>query len=206
MWSTVVMCCAAVGMLSLQGWRTFAQSPQAWPEETVDASEWERALTTGLWQGRRDAPTVMVAFIDFTCPYCQRLAPTLDSLVERNPEHVSIVFQHYPLGRPLSTAAAIAAECASEQGHFVEMAGALYSTLGSDPSVPPDWVALARQAGVEDRTLFQACLERPAESFARISTGRELGQSWGVRGTPALFVDSRLSGARSLAELEELLK
>ncbi|MCA9611129.1 MAG: DsbA family protein, partial [Myxococcales bacterium] len=39
----------------------------------------------------------VVVFSDFQCPFCSRIVPTLDRLLETYPSELRIAFRHYPL-------------------------------------------------------------------------------------------------------------
>src|SRR5438128_2310351 len=77
-------------------------------------------------KGPEDAAITIVEFSDFQCPHCAEAFPDLSNLV-RSRSDVRLVFRHYPLDsscngtlpgplHPNACLAAVAAECASEQG------------------------------------------------------------------------------------------
>ena len=71
--------------------------------------------------------TVQV-FSDFTCPFCARLAPRLDRLVDELRGDVRVVFRYYPgSNRQGSMGAAEAASCAHQQGFFDPYHDALFA-------------------------------------------------------------------------------
>ena len=47
-------------------------------------------------------------------------------------------------------------------------------------------------------------MKLPADSFARIGAGRELGLRRNVTGTPTIFVNGRRFGGRNLEEFAEV--
>lgn len=55
------------------------------------------ALKDRAIRGNEDAPVTIVAFSDFTCPYCERAAFTLNSLMSHYGKTVRFVFKNYPL-------------------------------------------------------------------------------------------------------------
>jgi protein-disulfide isomerase len=146
----------------------------------------------------------VVEFMDFQCPYCARWASRLDSLVAEFGDVIQVTVHHFPLPRhPFALPAAVAAECAHEQGAFPAFKAALFegqAELGSRP-----WVGFAEAAGVPDLELFEKCSGRSPESFERIVYGMELGRRVGVRGTPTVWVDG-LAGQPSLFELRRRLE
>lgn len=48
-------------------------------------------------RGNVDAPVTIIAFSDFTCPYCERAAFTLNSLMSHYGKTVRFIFKNYPL-------------------------------------------------------------------------------------------------------------
>lgn len=48
-------------------------------------------------RGSADAPVTIVAFSDFTCPYCQQGAATVQKLLGDYSDKVNYVFKHFPL-------------------------------------------------------------------------------------------------------------
>ena len=48
-------------------------------------------------RGNADAPVTIIAFSDFTCPYCERAAFTLNSLMSHYGKTVRFIFKNYPL-------------------------------------------------------------------------------------------------------------
>ncbi|MDR2694945.1 MAG: thioredoxin domain-containing protein [Deltaproteobacteria bacterium] len=58
--------------------------------------------------GPANAPVTIVAFSDFTCPYCQQAAEVLDRILRARPQDVKVLFKHMPHGK--DSAARLAAE------------------------------------------------------------------------------------------------
>lgn len=49
------------------------------------------------FRGAADAPVTVVAFSDFTCPYCQQAAATMQKVLQDNQGKIKYVFKHFPL-------------------------------------------------------------------------------------------------------------
>ena len=148
--------------------------------------------------GPKTAPVTVVEFVDFQCPFCKRAQGTLKQLREEYGDQVRVVFKHMPLAfhegaRP----AAIAAECAAEQGSFWPMSEALWEeSLQLNHAT---FMRLATQLEL-NMSAFSACLEdeRPA---AKVAQDMALAKRFGVRGTPSFFINGRfLQGAQPLAQ------
>ena len=153
------------------------------------AGELGPALDSPAWGASAGEERVTVqVFSDFTCPFCARLAPRLDQLVEELPGDVRVVFRFYPASnRPGGRPAAEAASCAHRQGLF----DAFHDELFRDPSV----IQSGAMAGVAERVgldaeAFSLCLDL-GEGFGQVQTDVELGTQLGVRSTPTSFVNGR---------------
>lgn len=55
------------------------------------------ALANRPVRGDEGAPVTIVAFSDFTCPYCAQAAATINTLLRDNQGKVRLVFKHFPL-------------------------------------------------------------------------------------------------------------
>ena len=77
--------------------------------------------------GAKNGKITMVSFSDFECPYCARFKLTADQILENYPNDVTLVFKHFPLSfHQYALPAAVASECAAEQGKFKEMHDKLF--------------------------------------------------------------------------------
>lgn len=52
-----------------------------------------------VFRGPANAPVTIVAFSDFSCPYCQQGAETVRRLMQDYPNDIRFVFKHMPLGK-----------------------------------------------------------------------------------------------------------
>lgn len=201
--STIVVVVAAVAMVGFQAFGRPTVQAGSPPTTTAFVDTWEEDNESGIWMGSRDARMVITGFMDFTCPYCQQLAPVIDSLMTVHPNDVAFVFQHFPLGRPQSAPAAIAAECAERQGRFSQVYGLIYERL--DPAAETPWLEVAEAAGVPHLDEFSSCITLPQEEFPRIEAGRSLGERIGIRGTPTIWINGEVLAIRTLSAFESKL-
>jgi protein-disulfide isomerase len=155
--------------------------------------------------GPEDAPITIVTFSSMQCPYCGRLAKTLEALLEHNPD-VKVVFKHFPLpSQEQAGTASLAMLAAGEQGHFWEMHDAIFANLEYLRQDPAGlFGAIAREYGLDAKRLA-ADIER--EDFVKIIVADlELGRDLGVRGTPASFVNGVfVPGAQPPAVFQQIL-
>jgi protein-disulfide isomerase len=149
-------------------------------------------------KGDRDAPVTVVVFADFQCEACSTFAsdvlPQLDAdFIEKG--IVRFAFRHYPLGGKDSVRAAVAAECAGQQGKFWKMHDLLYgwkSGTNAD-KFPPELVkTLSLGLSVNSRE-FDACVDDPIPIIP-IEDGLRAGFAMGVRTLPAVFVNGVYTG------------
>ena len=145
--------------------------------------------------GKADAPVTLVEFSDFQCPFCQRVSPTLKRVREQYGDRVRIVWKDFPLTQihPQAFGAAMAGQCARDQGKFWEFHDRLFT---NQQALGPD--ALKRYANDVglDVTKFVACVDS-SKHEARIRAAMSAGAQLGVSSTPTTFVNGRLvSGAQ----------
>ncbi|MFN2265236.1 MAG: thioredoxin domain-containing protein [Anaerolineales bacterium] len=166
------------------------------------------------YKGNPEASVVVVEFSDFQCPACQQhsllVQPTLDQeLVETG--DILWVYKHLPLEmHPQSLVAAVAAECAADQGKFWEMHDLLFESAdrwGIDEP-EPELVALAGELDL-DESQFETCLDS-REPVERVVS--DIYASLGaISSTPSFVVladgqGSILSGSRPADEFVTLLQ
>jgi protein-disulfide isomerase len=113
-------------------------------------------------RGPSDAKITVVEFLDFQCPFCSRVQPTLAEIQKTYGDKVRIVFKHLPLRiHSQAPGAAAAAEAAHGQNKFWEMHDLMFANqreLGD--AKYQEW---ARQIGL-DMGRFQKDLKSPAVS------------------------------------------
>ncbi len=82
--------------------------------------------------GNPAGDVTIVEFYDPRCPYCRRMVPTIDSLLQHD-HGVRLVYKDIPVLGPASTTEARAILAAGNQGGYLKMQAALMSNPG-DPS------------------------------------------------------------------------
>ncbi|HUL79389.1 MAG TPA: thioredoxin domain-containing protein [Vicinamibacteria bacterium] len=145
-------------------------------------------------RGNPKAPVTIVEFSDFQCPFCARARPTVARVREAYGDRVRWVFRHFPLDfHAQAQKAGEAAACAADQGRFWEMHDLLWANGGKLQVA--DLKAHAATLGL-DVAAFDKCLDSGQEA-AVVERDAAAGQSFGVSGTPAFFVNGRpLTGAQ----------
>jgi len=154
-------------------------------------------------RGPAAAPVTIVEFADFECPFCGGFYPTL-KLIEKNyADKVRLVYRQFPLTNmhPNAQKAAEASLCANEQGRFWEYYDALFSDQ-SRLSVPA-LKQTAQTLGLNSAA-FNTCLDS-GKHAATIQKDKDEARKIGVSGTPTVFINGRLLGGRSYAEVQEVI-
>ncbi len=193
----------------LHAWETPPDRPAS---KTARARRAERTIPDDVFrasvdtrkdpiQGPKDAPVTLVAFADFECPFCSKHAVTIDTLRERYPNDLRVVFKHKPLAfhkgaKPL----ALAGICAKAQGKFWAFHDAALAANGK-----PDRDAVIKAAKLNRKRLAK-CLKRKT-TLTKLQADEALSRQLGVRGTPHVFVNGRsVRGAVGLTQLESVFK
>jgi protein-disulfide isomerase len=192
-------------MVSLAVKNSFATRarPLSGPTPPATIANWRSLANAPSRLGGQTAPTTLVVFSDFQCPYCRTLATRLHTVLGEHAGNVGVSFHHYPLmaKHDFAWPAALASECATAQGAFESFHDGVFANQDSLPTLK--WSAVAAHAGVRDSAEFERCLksERYAETVRR---DMAIGDSIGLRATPAIIIDGVLyHGALPLEELRK---
>ena len=154
-------------------------------------------------KGPEDAPVTIVEFSDFECPYCARVNPALQQVMEKYGDKVRLVFRQFPLNiHPNAQKAAEASLCAREQDKFWQMHDAMFKeqrSLGVEQ-------LKEKAARLElDTAAFNECLDSSRHAEAVIAD-LQAGSAVGITGTPAFFINGRfLSGAQPFDEIARVI-
>ncbi|HBF12468.1 MAG TPA: hypothetical protein DDW49_03615 [Deltaproteobacteria bacterium] len=154
-------------------------------------------------QGPKDAPIVLIEFSEFQCPFCKKTRPTIRQILDTYKDKVHYVFRDFPLSfHKNAPKAAQAANCAGDQGKYWEMNDKLFENQQA-----LDIENLKKYAGELklNTSKFNECLD--SDKFAaEIAKDEQDGESVGVSGTPAYFINGIfLSGARPFEAFKEVI-
>ena len=169
--------------------------------------------------GSPDAPITIIEFSDFQCPFCARFSiQTLPLLSEHYIQSgaVKLVYRDFPLqnSHPNAVPAAVAAECAHEQGQFKPMHDILFENQSqwNDQEVSQA-VATFSQYAMElrlDQEAFDTCLTT-GKYVNEVLMDLEDGRAYGVTGTPGFFVGNdeigyvEITGAQPFDSFKRIL-
>ena len=142
-----------------------------------------------LFKGEKNAKVTLIEFADYQCPFCARFYRETFPQIEENyifTGKVKFFFRNFPLERshPQAFKAAVAANCAGEQGKFWAMHHRLFThqeELGSK-----DLLRHAKMLAL-DSSKFARCLDSE-ESAAKVRNELAEGQKAGVKVTPTFLL------------------
>src|SRR5881398_3509431 len=171
---------------------TPAAAPAASALPPLPATDGFRGFTLGA----ESAPIEVTEYSDFECPFCASFATVQMPVIREQllaPAKLRWRYRDFPLPtHTYSRYAALAAQCAGEQGKFWEMHDQLFTNhqwaqTGKNPrSLFRDF---ARGIGL-DLDKDDACLDGQRYA-ARLDASAQEGEALGVRGTPSFFVNGR---------------
>ena len=164
-------------------------------------------ITDDPFLGEEDAKVVVVEFSDFQCPFCKRFRDqTFDQIKSKYIDtfKVKFVYKDFPLSiHPDAENAALAAECADEQGKFWEYHDIIFENQGA-----LDINSLKQHAvtlGLNEEQ-FNECLDSK-KYLDEVNEDLNEGSSNGITGTPGFFINGRLlSGAQPFSEFETIIE
>jgi protein-disulfide isomerase len=143
--------------------------------------------------GSTDAPIVMIQFGDYIDPYSKRFAnETLPRILEAYGDQLRFVYRDMPiLGEP-SVQAALAAECADDQGSYWDYHDKL---VASSVSLNREqFIEFAEEIGISVPT-FTACLDNERH-LEEVNSDYADAAALGITGVPTFFINGRaITGA-----------
>jgi len=169
--------------------------------------------------GNPDAPITIIEFSDFQCPFCARFyTQTLPLIHEEyiEPGKVKLVFRDYPIQsiHPNAVPAAVASECANEQGKFKEMHDTLFEKQNEwSRQETADALSLFSQYATKiqlEQEAFDSCLTS-GKFIEEIKKDLDDGRDYGVTGTPGFFVGNdqigyvELKGAQPFDSFKKII-
>jgi NhaA family Na+:H+ antiporter len=203
---TLVLCAVLVTASVVHRELSSAAAPARAPDlRPRRVAHWAELSTGDNWLGNPRAPVRIVEFSDLQCPFCARTHPLLEALQRRDPARVAVLFRHFPLDEihPLARTAALAVECAAEQGAFAALTRVLFAQQDSIGHLA--WRRFAESAGVPDLVRFERCVAT-LRLATRVVRDVAAGESAHIEVTPTLIVNGVLRpGAATQAQLDSLV-
>jgi protein-disulfide isomerase len=175
--------------------------PPARPGEASPDTVFKAEVGNAPSKGPKDALVTIVQYSDFQCPFCSRVEPTMDKVMEEYKGKVRIVWRDYPLDfHDNAMPAAIVARVAKAENKFWPMHKKLFENQQT-----LDRASLEKYAAEVGLSASRVKAALDSKSYeADVKADMEAGQKLGVRGTPAFFINGTfLSGARAYEVFKE---
>jgi len=158
--------------------------------------------------GNKESNVEVVVFSDYQCPYCSILYKSLREVMKQYESKVLFAYKHLPLEiHPQAEPAALAADCAKEQGKFWEYSDKLYAAQAEwgKTNDTAKFKEYARTLGLNAGE-FNKCLD-DKKYQDQVSAEKQEANEFGITGTPAIFVGDQFEdGALDAAKLTEMIE
>jgi protein-disulfide isomerase len=158
--------------------------------------------------GNKDSNVKLFVFSDFQCPYCKAFhETTFKKAIAGYADKISLVYKNFPLDmHPQAENAALASECANEQGKFSAYADKLFAnqSVWGKTTGTQSFKNYAQQLGLKTAQ-FNECLDGKKYSD-KINSNKSEADSFGISGTPSIFINSQaISGGASLDDIKKII-
>lgn len=145
------------------------------------------------FKGPANAPVTLTLFTDFECPYCSKMIPLIEEVLQRNPKTVKVVLKNMPLNfHKMARPAAHAALAAHKQGKFWEF----HDHLFEEKNLSNEKIDAIATALKLDMKKYMADKQSP-EIIAKVEKDIKDAEKAGVTGTPTVFINGRRPQQRS---------
>ncbi len=169
----------------------------AGPAKPVPAPVLNTAMLEAKWpqivaqaaappRGSAAAPYTIAEFGDFQCPQCGKVYPLLETLLQKYPAQVNLIFLHrpFPVLHQWAVPAGQASEIAAASGKFWPMYDILYTHQDNlETGYYGDYAA---QAGL-DKAKFKAAFDA-GQGQSQIKAASAFADSLGVQETPTILL------------------
>lgn len=154
--------------------------------------------------GPRDAKIVIVEFSDFQCPFCNEAKPVIKEVLKNYGDQILFIYRDFPLVdiHPQALLAAMAGECAHEQGKFWEMHDRIFEN--QDEITQANLKIHAVAIGLNN-IQFDNCLAS-GKYLKEIEEDLRDGLAAGVGATPTFFINGvKVAGVIPLTTFEQII-
>lgn len=165
-------------------------------------------------KGSDSAKVTVIEFSDFECPACARVEPVLREVVESMGSKILFVFRNFPLDKSCNAGvkgdmhkfacqAAVIGRCAGQFGKFWQFHDKIFAE--QDKISSENIKAWGREAGLTPEQMDQCMASN--DIMAKIKDDIAQGDSAGVSGTPAIFINGKkYMGGLSVAEINAVIQ
>lgn len=160
--------------------------------------------------GSANAKVTVVEYADYQCPFCEKWYTSVMSELKTkyiNSGKIKFVYQDFAFLGPDSNTAAEASHCASDQNKFWQYHDYLFTHQGAEGS---GWATAVHQKEFAqavglNTTQFNSCLDS-GKYKQEVLDETAAGKSYGVSGTPSVFVNGTIIvGAQPATSFEQAI-
>lgn len=157
-------------------------------------------------KGDPNAPITIIEFSDFQCPFCAKFHQSTLVQIEQNyisTGKVNFVYRDFPIQsiHPNAVTAALASECADDQGKFWEIHDMIFENQRNWQGLQiAQSASLFKEYAIElglNIDEFDSCMIS-GKHFEEIQNDLNDGRAYGVTGTPGFFVGNEKIGFTKL--------
>ena len=151
-----------------------------------------------------DCAITVIEYSEFQCPFCEKVLPTVRQLMTEYKGKVRWIVRDFPLGfHKRARPAAVASHCAKDQNKYWQMYEELFKNQRKLEDA--DLKRYAKNIGL-DMKKYNSCVSS-GKKLKDVEKNYRKGESLGVTGTPAFFVNGRrLSGALPYGEFKRIFE
>ncbi|MBI2390027.1 MAG: thioredoxin domain-containing protein [Deltaproteobacteria bacterium] len=173
-------------------------------EEPTPTSDTVPVNADDPMKGPKSAPITIVMFSDFQCPFCRRVGPTIERVLDTYPGKVRVVWKDLPLSfHPHAREAAVIARVVQitrgDEAFWKFHDRVFENQTAMSPESLREW---AYALGVDDGVISS----HRVEAEARVDRGLAESERLVIKGTPNFLIDGELiSGAQPFDKFKAIV-
>jgi protein-disulfide isomerase len=207
-WSLMSKVIRRLSIMIFSGWLVcLCSGPVAAAAQSHSLKEILASLEKGPGLGSASAPVTITEFSDFRCSFCKKFwADTLPKLKQSyfDKGTAYFVFRHFAILGKQSEQAALASECAAEQGKFWQYHDKLFANQGGLAFSDSKLKEYARELRLQEAN-FNACLTS-GKHRSKVERETVTAAYLGGRGTPMFLVNEwLLVGAQPFETFQKVI-
>jgi protein-disulfide isomerase len=153
--------------------------------------------------GNAEGDITIVEYFDYQCPYCRKLEPELQQVVQDDGK-VRLVLKDWPILGPVSVVAARMALASKYQDKFLKAHEALISV--NSKLTEPRIRELLAGAGIDVDRLDRDLAANAKAIDATLARNNDQATAFGFRGTPSFIIGKfRVPGVLTMAQFDQAI-
>lgn len=156
-------------------------------------------------RGATDAKVTIVEFSDIQCPYSLKFHNAMQQALDGYGSKVQWVYKHFPLDsiHPFARRAALASECAGDQGKFWEYLDNLFA---NQKDIDGEYLLTSAESLGLDKKQFSECLDS-GKYANKVNADYALAGELGVMVTPTSFINGQeVKGALPVEQIKSIIE